>query len=107
MALIVCITFSFRAEYTVRKNIAVKDAEVRASIVRNMSIQKIASFPPVTEVTESKEKQQAYEDAFLDQMNQYIKFGEVESKYSSCIFIKTPKPLSLTGEQACNQIKML
>jgi len=66
------------AEYNLKKTVANKDAEARATIVRDMSIQKIASFPPVTEVSDSKEKQKAYEDAFLDQMNQYIKYGEVE-----------------------------
>ena len=54
--------------------------QVVSSVVKELSMKKIASFPPITEVSQAVEKQKAYEDAFLDQMNQYIQYGEIESE---------------------------
>ena len=36
----------------------------------------------------SMEKQKAYQDAFLEQMNQYIQHGEVESKKDPLFILK-------------------
>lgn len=67
------------AEYTLKKSFVDGSKEVDA-VTKEMSIKKIAGFPlnKQSEETEYAEKQKAYEDAFLDQMNQYIQYGEIE-----------------------------
>lgn len=66
------------AEYTLKKSFLVGNEEV--DLVTKESVKKITAYSMTknTEEIESVEKQKAYEDAFLDQMNQYIKYGEIE-----------------------------
>ena len=59
------------AEYTLRKSII---AEGKNKTCDDTAL-KVGS--KATAVTECVEKQKAYEDAFLDQMNQYIQVGYV------------------------------
>ena len=46
-----------------------------------MTGEECEQFARVIEKQESIEKQQIYEDAFLDQMERYIKYGELESEF--------------------------
>merc|ERR1712168_1375720 len=74
------------AEYTLRKSIVADGETENGEIAKEMSVAKIASKPSVE--SESAEKQKAYEDAFLDQMNQYIQYGEIEKPIAGIIDTK-------------------
>lgn len=79
--------------------IAGKDKQCERTVVEEESTAKLSSVatPKIhreVEREKSVDKQQAYEDAFLDQMNQYIKYGELESKFKLVFLIWKKKYLT-------------
>ena len=80
--------FFTSAEYTLRKSIVQGSTKQKGS-GENEGSRLVVSPTPVNtkeyEKQNSLEKQKAYQDAFLDQMNQYIKYGELESKNDDMI----------------------
>ena len=89
------ITFS--AEYNFRKSLLegklIKGQEktdgnevIQVDITSSKTVEKKSPKRNVEEKQnllkrESVEKQKAYSDAFIDQMNRYIQYGELESKH--------------------------
>lgn len=79
------------AEYTLKRAmIAGKDKQCERTVVEEESTAKLSSVatPKIhreVEREKSVDKQQAYEDAFLDQMNQYIKYGELEKPIAGSV----------------------
>ena len=76
----------FSAEYTLKKSIVEgKNSQASKQAADKVtSPSKIVATPTKTKVElekrSSMERQKAYQDAFLEQMNQYIQHGEVESE---------------------------
>ena len=75
----------FSGEYTMKKQIV--EGKSNPSVVKEdtpLSPSRLVATPTRSadvEKRSSLEKQKAYQDAFMEQMNQYIQHGEVESKY--------------------------
>lgn len=100
---------TFSAEYSFRKSLlegkAIKGQEktdgnevIQVDITSSKTFEKKSPKRNIEEKQsllkrESVEKQKAYSDAFLDQMNRYIQYGELESKHMfffvAVIFILT------------------
>ena len=88
---------TFSAEYSFRKSLlegkVTKGQEkadgnkvIQVDITSNKTVEKKSPKRNIEEKQhllkrESVEKQKAYSDAFLDQMNRYIQYGELESKH--------------------------
>ena len=51
-----------------------------------MTEEESGEMAKVLERQESLEKQQVYEDAFIEQMERYVQFGELESELTLCFF---------------------
>ena len=75
------------AEYTLRKSIVAEGRRSAADVAAAEDMASKTTVKPSVE-TVSVEKQKAYEDAFLDQMNQYIQYGEIEKPIAGILDTK-------------------
>ena len=62
-----------------------------------MTEEESGEMAKVLERQESLEKQQVYEDAFIEQMERYVQFGELESELNFISYLELPKMSCLGG----------